>query len=313
MEKDIKNIISIDIDVMFDCYKYEKLSNHDIDASKSWTMIESLGVNYKPNIDILRHITSLLSTNCSDAKVRVIEEHDEIIEVMRDNNCNKCSMYNLDNHHDITYGGDDSKLSLENWVKFARHENLIDKYTWIHTDMSEMCHISPILYNHNSWKDVSLSDYPKFDLVVICVSHHFTPRKYWTSICNVLLDALPQGMKYFREVNVHSFNMNRLDGLYDYLIDGTYPNINRLFRYKDCYGIYEKENNSMSIVNLGKQFNIQVIKEVVDLLLKEYEYGTFNWIKGIKNEVLIKRMLRGYDIIDEMVDGNEITIKFKRR
>lgn len=68
----------------------------------------------------------------------------------------------------------------------------------------------------------------------------------------------------------------------------------------------------MGIINLGEGFCISQCREVVDYMLDCYGVCAFSWVKGIRNEVLINRLLKKYKIIN--VEENEIMkkVEFKK-
>lgn len=175
---------------MFNCHEYRELINYDIDPEKSWLMVEALGIDYDINNHTLDFIIDVINKKCNNSKVKVINEHNEIIDILIEEKLNDVDMYNIDNHHDITYHNDNSKANLENWVIHARNKNLIKNYNWVHTDVSDMCLDSPISFVHACYKDVNLDLIPNFDLVVLCISKHFTPMKYWVYLIDVLLSNM---------------------------------------------------------------------------------------------------------------------------
>lgn len=176
-------VLSIDLDWLFlDCPEYQKYMDCEVDWETSWRVIKAYlpDSDFKPCQDSLEYLKYILKNSCKGAKVDIIEEHDEILDVMRRNNYKDAEIINFDHHHDISYGDDDHDLSIENWVLFGRKEGLIKEYVWIHQDNSKLCQHAAFKYLHESWKDtpVELFDKHKFDHVVICISKHFTPPEY---------------------------------------------------------------------------------------------------------------------------------------
>lgn len=182
----IKNILSIDIDFfMKDLIEYQKFVDDEVeDPNLAWDIAK---MKYQKDFIIDEEaklwVKDLIQKKCSNVKkFCIIQEHDEIYNLMKSWGCNNASCTNIDYHHDITYQQDDSKLNIENWVKYARKDNLIYSYLWIHQDGSEMCVESPIQYMHGSWKDFTYKEMdliPEYDAVVFCVSKYFTYYKYW--------------------------------------------------------------------------------------------------------------------------------------
>lgn len=182
----IKNVLSIDIDFfMKDLIEYQQFVDDELDdVNLSWDIAK---MKYKKDFvldeDALLWVKDLIKQKCDNVeKFCIIQEHDEIYKLMKSWGCNNASCTNIDYHHDITYHQEDNKLNIENWVKYARKDNLIHSYLWIHQDGSEMCLDSPIDFIHGSWKDFTYKEIdliPKFDAVVFCISKYFTPYQYW--------------------------------------------------------------------------------------------------------------------------------------
>lgn len=176
-------VLSIDIDFLFDCQDYHKLTNFDLTGEQSWEMINALGNKYEPHKKYLELLKSILKKNTDkNTKIEIITEHDEIIKTMENNNITESDLFNFDFHHDVTYFEGDSKLTLENWVRYAKSKNLVSRYNWIHRELSEYDFKPPFNFDRICVCDLNLNVLPKFDLVVICISKHFTPMEYWESL-----------------------------------------------------------------------------------------------------------------------------------
>ncbi len=302
-----KKVLSIDIDVFFNCNEYAKLINHDIDSDKAWKMVEALGVDYKPNYELISKTSKIIKEKCQKAKLELITEHDGIIKVLKDNNIEKCDMYNMDFHNDITYGNNDDELNIENWVRHAKHYGLVENYNWICRPLSGLCTISPFLFSMNCLEDLKIDMLPQFDLVVISISKHFTPIKYQRILPNALMSVLDSDLIHFKEVVPTSEFLHQLKGLDDYLVDGTLPNIYKLYECNKLFLIVERGDKEIyiSMVNFGKE-SIFKCKELVDKFVLEYGTVNFDWKEGIRNEKYIKRLIKNYDIIKQT--GNSAKI-----
>lgn len=303
----VRNVLSLDIDVLFECDEYARFMNYDLEPELAWDIVELIksrgySISLEPNIEALGKMISILEDKCKGAKVRIIQEHDEIVDIMKEFNCVKSSVYNFDFHQDIAYGNDDTQLNIENWSRHAKKLGLMDKYYWIHREMSDIRVDSPFLFNRDNLLDIDNSLLPEMDLVVICISHHFTPIKYWDIIPNILLEAVRGDLRHFSEVTPTTLSPSLMEGLDDYLIDGTMPDIFRLFRSNDkqMFVAVEKadEGVAMSMISLSGKGNLFKMKEVVDKMLDEYGVVEFNYKDGIRNEVFIKRLVRYYKVID---------------
>lgn len=186
------NVISIDLDVLVNGHTFAKYMNYDIDPEDSWNCIyyleqtDKYGIDTKLDYRALGIILDILKIKCNGADVRVIDEHNQIIDVMKELQVKDCDMYNFDAHHDIDYGNDNSELTIENWVLHGKSNKMINEYNWICRPLSDIRCDSPIKYNRSCIYDLDIDLLPNFDLVVICISHHFTPSKYWDKLINIL-------------------------------------------------------------------------------------------------------------------------------
>ena len=198
----INNVLSIDLDSMYNCHTYAPYMNYDIDAEDAWKFIYHLEETKKYKIDTkidfraVSKVIEILNNKCSNAVVKIIDEHDEIIGVIENFDCKECNMYNIDYHHDITYGNDDSELNLENWVRHGKARRLIGKYHWICRPLSDIRVDSPFQYNRDILEDVKTELLPEIDLVVLCISHQFTPVKTYKALLNTLLSYTNGGTKW---------------------------------------------------------------------------------------------------------------------
>lgn len=318
----VENILTIDCDVLTNCHTYAPYTLHNVEASECWDIINHLertgryGINTEVDIRYLTKVCDVLKNKCVGSEVRLIGEHHEIIDIMEEFGCKDTSLYNIDAHIDINYGNDNTELNCENFVLHAKSRRLVDKYYWIHTTNSDIntANLSPFKFTRCNLEDLDISMLPHFDLVVICISRHFTPMRYWESLPSFLMSYIVN-IGNFKEVSKDSLTYDMVKNYNDFLIDGSMPNIERLFRYKDCFIIYEDDTHNVSIINLGESFNILCSKEVVDYLLKTYKELKFTYVEGIRNVVLINRLLKNYSIVDreedEYKDKKVMTITFK--
>lgn len=106
-DKIIRNILSIDIDVLFDDMNiFQKYIDDTLTPRQSWQVVkwkserDGLNLNYNPNYKVYKKILDIIKGKCINSLVFKIEEHDEIINVMKNNNCHYSDLYNIDFHHD---------------------------------------------------------------------------------------------------------------------------------------------------------------------------------------------------------------------
>lgn len=305
-----KTVLSIDIDACFNGHTYAKYMNYDLSPELGWKIVDLIAsevsdIDLEPDVEAITIIQNILRLKAQGAVIRVIDEHDEIVDVMAEyrdehfNDFDKLDVYNIDAHHDLTYGNDDSELNIENWALHAKSKGLLGEYNWLHRPLSDIRVNSPISYKRDCLHDINPELMPEIGLVVLCVSKHFTPMKYWKSIINILLEEFPIGSYYEVHKDTLTESMIRsVNRFEDYLIDDSMPDTNRLFRCGKSFVVYEEYQNAVSMISLDGKGNLFGMKNVVDYLLDEYEKIRFDYKVGIRNEVYIKRLVKNYNIVD---------------
>lgn len=308
--KEINNVLSIDCDLMFECDEYSKYTIHSLEPGLAWEVLELIskkkGVNIDINIEVLKSVARVFD-KCKNAKFRLINEHDEIIDIMKEYNCKDATVYNYDHHHDITYGNNDSELSLENWVRHGKKLGIINEYHWVHRPMSDIRVDSPFSFYKTCLNDVKTKNMNEIDLVVICISKHFTPKKYWDSLPNTLLSY--KSINGWQEITPSSVPLEESKKLKTYSIDGTAPIPDRAFKKGKSYILLEDKN--VSIFSLDNKTCMFSIIDVVKYLLEDKKELIIDYIVGIRNENYIKRLVRHFCIVSEDIAENVATIKFK--
>lgn len=179
----MKTILSVDVDFLFPTHLYNCHIDCDVDYKASWDIIKARTgrKDYEHNEGAYQWLLKVL-TNCTKkgTKVTIIQEHDEILPIIRNSGLKNAQCINIDAHHDVTYYGDNSQLNIENWVLYARSEDLVKDYTWIHHDASDMLLDKPFKMTHSSFKDFDPEWFKDLEVehIVICLSKHFTPIEY---------------------------------------------------------------------------------------------------------------------------------------
>lgn len=306
-------VLSIDIDVLFQCSTYQDFQDEDLEPEQSWQVIkwksEKRGYNnnlFEPDFDTLDFIKKVLQKKCTNALSYTICEHDEIYEILKELPEKNNHVTNIDNHHDITYGDDISELTIANWVSHGRKDGLILDYLWICRDDSEVCNMSPFGYLRSSWKDVNVDALPEYDVVVFCISKHYTPPKYWdvAQLLNEYLCNIVQND--FIECDEPIIDISKYPE-YDGEEDGKKLTASTWYKYFDFYVNAELVEGVLwlSFINLGK--NVNVLTPCTRLLYQLIQDNTigFCWSTGYKSEVLIKRLAKPYDIIDQYEKGSK--------
>lgn len=305
-------MLSIDIDILFkDCYKYQKFLDLELTGLQSWKVVEwkSGTQDYPLDTDCFNFIKDILKQKCKHAESYIIDEHDEIMDILRMYPKNNF-MTNLDFHSDISYGNDDTELTIENWVKYARNEDLINQYLWICQDSSEVSPYSTFNYSRSSWKDIDINSLPNYDVVVFCISHHFTPPKYWNmaqTLREYLCNDIQNDFVVCEEPIFNESDYPEYEGWMTDVVVET----EAWYKYYDYYVQGELIGDVvwLSIINLGKTNRdiLSPCKRLLDGILKYYKVG-LNWTKDYKSGVLIKRLTQSHKIISKSIYNNKISI-----
>lgn len=306
------NILSIDLDILMrDCNKYQKFLDLELTGLQSWKVVEwkSGTQDYPLDENCLEFIKTILREKCKHAESYIIDEHDEIIDILK-MYPNNSFMTNLDFHSDISYGNDDTELTIENWVKYARNEDLIDQYLWICQDSSEISPYATFNYARSSWKDIDIKNLPDYDVVIFCISHHFTPPKYW-NMAQVLREYLCNEVQNdFVVCEEPMFNESDYPEYEGWMTDVVVEK-EAWYKYYDYYVQGELIGDVvwLSIIHLGSENRniLSPCRRLLDGILKHYKVG-FNWTKDYKSESLIKRLLKSHNIISTSSCDNKIEI-----
>lgn len=304
----IKNVLTIDIDFMFtDMNKYIGKINSDLTPEQSWQVIRwSLHQDdFKPCLKSLSFILKIIGQNCKNAAVEQITEHDEAVKIMEKYGCKDVELWNIDYHHDINYKPTLSdEIDLSNWVTHSRHQGLIKNYTWIMQDDSKFPEMSPIKYKYISYKDISDDIIPRFDLVIICTSKHYTPPKYW-KFNKLFYEYCLKDRKYGDFIEIPRYKMPKIDlNKFPHFLDNSESN--RVFFYDGffiCINMVEGVP-FMSYINLGKPKNFFKDGNILlEYLIKLYGQLGFCWtLEG--TGVWLKRMARRYKYKKEFTKDN---------
>lgn len=302
------NILSIDLDILMrGCNKYQKYIDLELTPEQSWQVIEwkTGKKEYPLDKKCLSFIIDVLSKKCKKAESYIIDDHDEIIDILK--------MYpkhsfvtNFDFHSDISYGNDDTELTIENWVKHARNDDLINQYLWVCQDSSEVSPYNTFNYSRSSWKDLDVDSLPNYDVVVFCISHHFLPPKYWSmaqDLREYLCNFVQNDFVLCDDPQIDESQYPDYDGwMTDVVVKKE-----AWYKYYDYYVQAELIDNVvwLSIISLGSKKNILApCHRLLEGILKHYNVG-FTWTKGYKSESLIKRLIKSHKIISKGCVNNK--------
>lgn len=178
-----KRFLTIDLDMLFlDCPTYHKTIDEELTPEHSWEVIRAKhkDLTFEPDRYTLAWLIQLLTlTTTANTTVNIINEHDEMINVLKENNAFNAHCTNIDYHHDLRYDDEVGELSIENWVTYARKGMFIKDYHWITQDDASMCPLNTFSYTYSTWKDTALDLVEPYDVITICISKHFTPPEHW--------------------------------------------------------------------------------------------------------------------------------------
>lgn len=301
------NVLSIDIDVFFKCMDYQNYMDEDLLPLQSWQVInwkaDIKHINkdvFNIDLDTFKKVQEILKLKCKNASVHTINEHDEIIKILESLPTKNNHVTNIDTHHDITYGRDDSKLTIENWVKHGRKDNLILDYLWICRDESEKCKVNTFNYICSSWKDIDPNALPEYDVVVFCRSPYFTPPKYWSLTNDLYLYMYNNIKNEFCQCSQPNFDIKNYPNFDGYEETDGKDVKTTWYRYFDFYVLMEKYDDIkwLSFINLGdgKLNVLSPCRKLLNRLIENSKVG-FAWDRGYKSEVLIRRLAKPHKVI----------------
>lgn len=178
------NVLSIDIDYAYSP-SINSYDDHIIGSRLS--LQEQNEINEKLNLPAPRinplklvYLKDVLKKKLSNkAPTFFITHHHEILKYLPEE---KFNLYNFDHHHDIFYPGWHKVEELDegNWVHHVNQSHL-KEYCWIRNNDSEWIQsLDGLTANVVVMSpEPSLQLLPLFDLVIICISPH------WTGITNI--------------------------------------------------------------------------------------------------------------------------------
>lgn len=192
------NILSIDIDFLFmDMNLIQKNFDTDLTPSQSWQVVKWKTKKDKFNYDESSYnfLLEILSSKIKkDTKIFKIWEHDKIVPLLENEKVKNSTVFNIDYHHDISYDNDDTELTIENWVTHCKRKKILEKYNWITQFDAKPCVCSMLTHSRIDWENVDVEKLPEFDIIIVCVSKHFTPKEHWE-----LADELIKYSKSFKK------------------------------------------------------------------------------------------------------------------
>ncbi len=145
-------------------------------------------------VRLTRALISLIEQHPKE-KIHFVHNHGTVNKYIKD----KTSIINIDHHHDLSYGKDTEKERLDegygcaNWVRWLEENDLLQNYTWIRNDNSEMPKIRNAFFKHLQLKDIDLESFlnkENYDEIIICFSEPWIPNEYhelfflWMDLCN---------------------------------------------------------------------------------------------------------------------------------
>lgn len=317
------NILSVDIDFIFpDMNLIQKYMDTDLTPKQSWKVIswKTKNKKFQHCEESLEFIRNLISKKIKkETKVFSILEHDKIIKILEKEDAKKCTVFNVDYHHDVSYGNDDEKLNIENWVLHGIKKGMIEKYNWITQVDAIPCKHSIKNFYTSDFRDIDIDKLPKFDIIVFCTSRHFTPPAYWelnyklTKITNYYINNLKTEFEYFKLVPDNFLEKIDIKKFDDFFVGENRSDFT--YFYKGCIITMNLENEVpfFGIMNTGEPENIFKSLEILRYYIKIYGKAGFFRKKGVRNEVFIQKILKKYEIVCEKEIEEGIITVFKEK
>ena len=173
------NVLSIDIDYAYsptislydDHIEGSRISLQDQQKILAELNLPEPEVNQE-KLDLIQKVVS--QKVARGTPVHIIQHHHDILKLLPLDT--HMRIYNFDHHHDVFYPGwhDLNVLDEGNWVSYLSSHDVEDFY-WIRNKDSEDRNDYVVL--DFAWHEIYLpivKDLPKFDLVIGCISPHWT-------------------------------------------------------------------------------------------------------------------------------------------
>ncbi|MCR4662050.1 MAG: hypothetical protein K5765_08670 [Clostridia bacterium] len=175
----MKQIVTIDFDILM--APSIGLYNNAVPGA-DWDSLEKNpyfqllkidAIHYQKIVNYIFHCIQYLPKE----NIHFIEDHGQAVKYINE----KCDVINIDHHHDVGYGDDIEKQespTCANWVYYLYKNNLLNNYTWIKNDNSEIIpldrkiNVPMITVDLNNF-DLSSLDIP--DELIICLSEPWVP------------------------------------------------------------------------------------------------------------------------------------------
>lgn len=191
----MKTIVTIDFDIIMapSIGLYNNLvpgnSWEQLKNDPYFELLKIDAIHYQKIFNYIMHCVQYLPKE----NIHFIEDHGQAVKYIQD----KCDLINVDHHHDVGYGDDIEKQespTCANWVYHLDKCHLVNTYTWINNDNSEIIPVekSPLSATMvvHSLQNFDLESLPVPDELIICLSEPWTPPYirplYYTivDICN---------------------------------------------------------------------------------------------------------------------------------
>lgn len=173
------NVLSIDIDYAYspiislydDYVEGSRITLEDQEKILSDLGMPKPQVNQE-KLELIRNVVAQKVNK--GTTTHIIENHHDIIRLLpkEESMC----IYNFDHHHDVFYPGWHELKMLDegNWVSHLQNHNVVDFYWIRNKDSEDRIDNVELAF---SWKEIylpSIKEMPNFDLVVGCISPHWT-------------------------------------------------------------------------------------------------------------------------------------------
>ena len=184
------NILSIDFDIIME----PTINYYNGWTGKGWKNIlkENPGfITAKAsffNFNLILHILEKILTY--NTSIYVAYDHKTIVDFLE--NDSDLTIYNIDHHHDLSYGEKQTKedtlnhLNCGNWAKYLFDNNQMKKYVWLKNNNSIEFSDDYLDKNEYNYEIKSFNNFVhedffdiNFDKVYICLSPEWVPPYYF--------------------------------------------------------------------------------------------------------------------------------------
>lgn len=175
------NIISIDFDIIMgpSINSYNEFTDTENEISNIVQGLPTLNGDLSLYKKLTQYLINVFKQLDKD-QILFIDDHSQILSEINE----PVSLINIDHHHDTGYEEETvliwkSYIDCGNWARWLFEQKLLEKYTWIKNDNSELdednAQYIDEIFNVNNF-DFNTLELP--DKLIICLSKPWVPPRY---------------------------------------------------------------------------------------------------------------------------------------